>query len=171
MPELGWSAFSNNSRFFFFYPLGYSEEMQSDNKALVAHTELNLSTQAHATYRLGSKQRYICGCVCVWLRMMWHYDPHPDAREGPINIHRHQECETHEATDLPLPLSLINHSMNLLFSLYLKNDLKQSVLDDNPDILYASICLRCCRKRTKLQKAAHSITIMLYALVRDTWRW
>lgn len=86
--------------------------------------------------------------------------PYPDAREGPINIQRHQECETHEATDLPLLLSLINHSMNLLFSLYLKIDLKQSVLDDDPDVLYASIGLRRHRKKTKLQKAAHSITIM-----------
>lgn len=51
------------------------------------------------------KQRYICRCVCVCLRVMWYHDPHPDVREGPVNIQRHQECETHEATDLPLLLT------------------------------------------------------------------
>lgn len=102
------------------------------------------------------KQRDICRCVCVCLRVMWYHDPHPDVREGPINIQRHQECETHEATDLPLPLTLMNHSIHLFFSFYLKNDLLSWMMV----LIYQPRFVSGVPEGAKLQKAAHSITLM-----------
>lgn len=82
-----------------------------------------VSSQAHATWRHGSINRDMFADVYVWLTSGWGSWYHIRSREGPINIQRHGECETHEATDL-LPLLSLNHSVHLLFSFYLKDYLQ-----------------------------------------------
>ena len=82
-----------------------------------------MSTQAYATWRHGSINRDMLADVYVWLTSGWGSRYHIRSREGHINIQRHGECETYEATDL-LPLLSLNHSVHLLFSFYLKNYLQ-----------------------------------------------
>jgi len=110
-------------------------------------------------------------CVCVWLHVMWY---HPDVREGPGNIRRHQECETHKATDVVLLLSLTLMNVWYLFYFFASfiflfiakvNFCVISLLDDRLDICISltlnSVCRSSTRERPKLLNAAHIITFFV----------
>lgn len=86
---------------------------------------------------------------------MWYHDPHPDAREGPVNTQTPQECETHKATDEVL-LTLLG---SFPFPLFISK-IYMSLFDIDPDMnqpYFGFSLLQMFKKDTTFTKCSSSL--------------